>query len=256
MSATPAAAANAKPASKGFFNGLFGKKSPSVNSKPVNVGKPIVENTSSNEAIAEAVQQSEINAAKTTPSWLPTFLGGRTKEYGKMKPNNAGAARAAANANAGANEYAHAAEAMKPNNADTFAARVEAAGAARAAANANAAGATGINESAVAALNASLNGKPANGANAGANAGANGAAAKRARTRKQRGGARGMTLRVPGPRNVLRVTGKTARKLGRVGVYGLKKVGNGVHVVTGLLGGLLKKSTNMVRKMTKRRQRR
>ena len=246
MSATPAAAANAKPASKGFFNGLFGKKSPSVNSKPVNVGKPIVENTSSNEAIAEAVQQSEINAAKTTPSWLPTFLGGRTKEYGKMKPNNA---RAAANANAGANEYAHAAEAMKPNNADTFAARVEAAGAARAAANANAAGATGINESAVAALNASLNGKPAN-------AGANGAAAKRARTRKQRGGARGMTLRVPGPRNVLRVTGKTARKLGRVGVYGLKKVGNGVHVVTGLLGGLLKKSTNMVRKMTKRRQRR
>ena len=245
MSATPAAAANAKPASKGFFNGLFGKKSPSVNSKPVNVGKPIVENTSSNEAIAEAVQKSEINAAKATPSWLPTFLGGRTKEYGKMKPNNA---RAAANANAGANEYAHAAEAMKPNNADTFAARVEAAGAARAAANA-----TGINESAVTALNASLNGKPANGA---ANAGANGAAAKRARTRKQRGGARGMTLRVPGPRNVLRVTGKTARKLGRVGVYGLKKVGNGVHVVTGLLGGLLKKSTNMVRKMTKRRQRR
>ena len=241
MSATPAAAANAKPASKGFFNGLFGKKSPSVNSKPVNVGKPIVENTSSNEAIAEAVQKSEINAAKATPSWLPTFLGGRTKEYGKMKPNNAGAARAAANANAGANEYAHAAEAMKPNNADTFAARVEAAGAA--------ANATGINESAVAALNASLNGKPAN-------AGANGAAAKRARTRKQRGGARGMTLRVPGPRNVLRVTGKTARKLGRVGVYGLKKVGNGVHVVTGLLGGLLKKSTNMVRKMTKRRQRR
>lgn len=238
MSATPAAAANAKPASKGFFNGLFGKKSPSVNSKPVNVGKPIVENTSSNEAIAEAVQQSEINAAKATPSWLPTFLGGRTKHAGRNSSMNF--------------------LLTKPhrNMVETGPAAPRYAGAA-------AANATGINESAVAALNASLNGKPANGANAGANgangaanAGANGAAAKRARTRKQRGGARGMTLRVPGPRNVLRVTGKTARKLGRVGVYGLKKVGNGVHVVTGLLGGLLKKSTNMVRKMTKRRQRR
>ena len=244
MSATPAAAANAKPASKGFFNGLFGKKSTPVNSKPVNVGKPIVENTSSNEAIAEAVQQSEINAAKATPSWLPTFLGGRTKHAGRNSSMNF--------------------LLTKPhrNMVETGPAAPRYAGAA-------AANATGINESAVAALNASLNGKPANGAanaganagangaaNAGANAGANGAAAKRARTRKQRGGARGMTLRVPGPRNVLRVTGKTARKLGRVGVYGLKKVGNGVHVVTGLLGGLLKKSTNMVRKMTKRRQRR
>ena len=88
----------------------------------------------------------------------------------------------------------------------------------------------------------------------------NTAAAARNRTRKsslrrQRGGARrGFTMRLPTGRNVLRVTGKTARKLGRVGVYGLKKVGNGVHVVTGLLGSVLQKGTRMVRKMTKRRQ--
>ena len=88
----------------------------------------------------------------------------------------------------------------------------------------------------------------------------NTAAAARNRTRKsslrrQRGGARrGYTMRLPTGRNVLRVTGKTARKLGRVGVYGLKKVGNGVHVVTGLLGRVLQKGTRMVRKMTKRRQ--
>ena len=92
-----------------------------------------------------------------------------------------------------------------------------------------------------AAVSNSLN-KPAN------------AAAKRARTRKQRGGARGKTMRLPGARNVLRVTGKTARKLGRVGVYGLKKVGNGVHVVTGLLGGVLKKTRNVFRRMTKTRR--
>ena len=79
------------------------------------------------------------------------------------------------------------------------------------------------------------------------------ATAARRRTRKQRGGARGMTMRLPGARNVLRVTGKTVRKLGRVGVYGLKKVGNGVHVVTGLLGGVLKKSRNVFRRLTKRR---
>jgi hypothetical protein len=79
-------------------------------------------------------------------------------------------------------------------------------------------------------------------------------AAARRRTRKQRGGARGKTMRLPGARNVLRVTGKTARKLGRVGVYGLKKVGNGVHVVTGLLGGVLKKTRNVFRGLTKRRK--
>ena len=82
-----------------------------------------------------------------------------------------------------------------------------------------------------AAVSNSLN-KPAN------------AAAKRARTRKQRGGA----LRVPGPRNVLRVTGKTVRKLRNVGVYGLKKVGNGVHMVTGLLGAGTKLVGSVVNK--------
>ena len=96
--------------------------------------------------------------------------------------------------------------------------------------------------------------------NTAAAAAPNTAAAARNRTRKnslrrQRGGARrGYTMRLPTGRNVLRVTGKTARKLGRVGVYGLKKVGNGVHVVTGLLGRVLQKGTRMVRKMTKRRQ--
>ena len=96
--------------------------------------------------------------------------------------------------------------------------------------------------------------------NTAAAAAPNTAAAARNRTRKsslrrQRGGARrGYTMRLPTGRNVLRVTGKTARKLGRVGVYGLKKVGNGVHVVTGLLGSVLQKGTRMVRKMTKRRQ--
>jgi hypothetical protein len=74
------------------------------------------------------------------------------------------------------------------------------------------------------------------------------AGSTRSRTRKQRGGA----LRVPGPRNVLRVTGKTVRKLRNVGVYGLKKVGNGVHMVTGLIGGVLKKGGNVVRKITRR----
>ena len=94
-----------------------------------------------------------------------------------------------------------------------------------------------------AALNASL-----------APAGGQVVAVTRRRTRKQRGGARGKTMRLPGARNVLRVTGKTARKLGRVGVYGLKKVGNGVHVVTGLLGGVLKKTRNVFRRMTKTRR--
>ena len=96
-------------------------------------------------------------------------------------------------------------------------------------------GATGINSKNVASLNASLD--PTS--------------TVRSRTRKQRGGYRGKTMRLPGARNVLRVTGKTARKLSRVGVYGLKKVGNGVHVVTGLLGGLLKKGSNVVRKTMK-----
>jgi hypothetical protein len=56
-------------------------------------------------------------------------------------------------------------------------------------------------------------------------------------------------MRLPGPRNVLRVTGKTVRKLRNVGVYGLKKVGNGVHMITGLLGAgtkLLGSGTKMI----------
>jgi len=88
------------------------------------------------------------------------------------------------------------------------------------------------------------------------------AGSTRSRTRKQRGGAyRGKTMRLPGPRNVLRVTGKTVRKLRNVGVYGLKKVGNGVHMVTGLLGSGTKLLGSVVRKggktlkgLVKRRQ--
>jgi len=205
MSANAAAPSANKPAntkSKGLFGGLFG----SAKKNAPNVGSRSAGNTNSNEAIAKAVQQSEVNAAKATPSWLPTFLGGRTK--------------------AGSSNAAMGTLLAKPlNNFVEGAAPVQKGAAA------------GVNESAVAALNASLNGKPANG---------------KARTRKQRGGAyRGKTMRLPGARNVLRVTGKTARKLSRVGVYGLKKVGNGVHVVTGLLGGLLKKGSNVVRKTLK-----
>ena len=83
---------------------------------------------------------------------------------------------------------------------------------------------------------------------------ATGNAAKRVRTRKQRGGYRGKTMRLPGPRNVLRVTGKTVRKLRNVGVYGLKKVGNGVHMVTGLLGSVVRKGGKTLKSLGKRRQ--
>jgi len=72
--------------------------------------------------------------------------------------------------------------------------------------------------------------------------------------RRQRGGARGKTMRLPGTRNVLRVTGKTVGKVRNVGVYGLKKVGNGVHMVTGLLGSVLRKGGNTLKGLTKRRQ--
>jgi len=201
---------NTKP--KGLFGGLFG-------SAP-NIGSRSAGNTNSNEAIAKAVQQSEVNAAKATPSWLPTFLGGRTK--------------------AGSSNAAMGTLLAKPLRNYVEPAPPAPKGAAAGAAEA----ATGINESAVAALNASLNGKPAS-----------------ARTRKQRGGARGKTMRLPGPRNVLRVTGKTVRKLRNVGVYGLKKVGNGVHMVTGLLGAGTKLLGSVVRKggktlkgLVKRRQ--
>jgi len=79
--------------------------------------------------------------------------------------------------------------------------------------------------------------------------------------RRQRGGGRGKTMRLPGPRNVLRVTGKTVGKIRNVGVYGLKKVGNGVHMVTGLLGAgtklvgsVLRKGGKTLKGLTKRRQ--
>jgi hypothetical protein len=191
--AAPAAnakSANAKPASKGFFAGLFG----AAKKNAPNVGSRAAGNTNSNAAIAAALQKEEMAKAKAAPSFLPSFLGGKTQAQ---------------------------------KNAEAAAASV-------------ANGVTGVNTKAVAALNASLATKNS------------GVTELRNRTRKQRGGAyRGKTMRLPGARNVLRVTGKTARKLGRVGVYGLKKVGNGVHVVTGLLGGLLGKGGKMMRKMTK-----
>ena len=105
------------------------------------------------------------------------------------------------------------------------------------------------NAPAAAAAEAALNAPAAN-------------AKARARTlRRQRGGARGKTMRLPGPRNVLRVTGKTVGKIRNVGVYGLKKVGNGVHMVTGLLGAgtklvgsVLRKGGKTLKGLTKRRQ--
>jgi hypothetical protein len=140
------------------------------------------------------------------------------------------------------------------------------------------------NASANASANAKNSGANANAKNTGANAknasaGANAANAKNAaeppalkpaevakslnapaagaaaRTRRrQRGGARGKTMRLPGTRNVLRVTGKTVGKIRNVGVYGLKKVGNGVHMVTGLLGSVLRKGGKTLKSITKRRQ--
>jgi hypothetical protein len=164
----PAANAPAKP---GFFNGLFGRKK----NAPVNVGARSEGNTNNNAAIAKTLQQAEINKAKSAPSFLPAFLGGKSQ------------------------------------------------------AQKNAEKAAPTKEMVVSSLN------------------------KLAKTRRrQRGGYRGKTMRLPGTRNVLRVTGKTVRKLRNVGVYGLKKVGNGVHMVTGLLSGVLKKGGNVVRKITRR----
>ena len=125
-----------------------------------------------------------------------------------------------------------------------------------------------------AGANANKNaGANANAKNAGANANKNSPPALQpvdvakslnapAKTRRrQRGGARGKTMRLPGPRNVLRVTGKTVGKVRNVGVYGLKKVGNGVHLVTGLigkgtglLGSVLRKGGKTLKNLTKRRQ--
>jgi hypothetical protein len=139
-------------------------------------------------------------------------------------------------------------------------------------ANAKNAGANAKNASAN-AKNASANAKNAgaNAKNASANANANAKNAAEppalqpvdvakslnapAKTRRrQRGGARGKTMRLPGTRNVLRVTGKTVGKIRNVGVYGLKKVGNGVHMVTGLVGAVLSKGGKTLKSITKRRQ--
>jgi hypothetical protein len=147
----------------------------------------------------------------------------------------------------------------KPANAKNAGANAKNAGA-----NAKNAGANAKNASANAnANNAANNAAGANAKNSppalkpvevakSLNAPAAGAAART--RRRQRGGARGKTMRLPGPRNVLRVTGKTVGKVRNVGVYGLKKVGNGVHMVTGLLGSVLRKGGKTLKNLTKRRQ--
>ena len=145
----------------------------------------------------------------------------------------------------------------KPANAKNAGANAKNAGA-----NAKNAGANAKNASAN-ANNAANNAAGANAKNSppalkpvevakSLNAPAAGAAART--RRRQRGGARGKTMRLPGTRNVLRVTGKTVGKIRNVGVYGLKKVGNGVHMVTGLLGSVLRKGGKTLKGLTKRRQ--
>ena len=176
-----------------------------------------------------------VPAASVTPAAAPNakggLLGGITSLFGG-KPANAKNAPAANAKNAGAN-------------------------AKNAGANANNAGANANNAGAN-AKNSPPPLKPVEVAKS-LNAPAAGAAART--RRRQRGGARGKTMRLPGPRNVLRVTGKTVGKIRNVGVYGLKKVGNGVHMVTGLLGAGTKMIGSVVRKggktlksLTKRRQ--
>jgi hypothetical protein len=54
---------------------------------------------------------------------------------------------------------------------------------------------------------------------------------KMTQTRKTRKAQRGGS-KIPGVSNVVRITGTTLKKIGNVGIYGLKKVGNGVHVIT------------------------
>ena len=149
---------------------------------------------------------------------------------------------------------ANAKNAAKPSVLEAFGSIFGGKPAANKAANAPA------NASANKPANASANKPAAAAAEAALNAPAN--AKARARTlRRQRGGARGKTMRLPGPRNVLRVTGKTVGKIRNVGVYGLKKVGNGVHLVTGLLGkgtgligSVLRKGGKTLKGLTKRRQ--
>ena len=157
-------------------------------------------------------------------------MGGITSLFGG-KPANAKNASANAGANAGA-------------NAKNAGANVKNAGA-----NAKNAGA---NSNKNAGANANKNSPPALKPVEVAKS-LNAPAAARTR-RRQRGGARGKTMRLPGPRNVLRVTGKTVGKVRNVGVYGLKKVGNGVHMITGLLGSVLRKGGKTLKGLTKRRQ--
>jgi len=209
-----------------MFGGLFGKKK---NDPTLAVG-----NTINNAEIAKRLQEDELRLAREESAKRkaagPSFFGSL---FSKQPTNQQLRA--------------------KGNIANVFR---EERNAAREASNA----ATGVNEHAVNKLNASLGATATASRAASGNNGyatgnpfsGTGSGSLRRRTRKQRGGAyRGKTMRLPTGRNVLRVTGKTARKLGRVGVYGLKKVGNGVHVVTGLLGGLLKKGSNVVRKTMK-----
>jgi hypothetical protein len=171
-------------------------------------------------------------AASVTPAAnnKGSLLGGITSLFGG-KPANAKNASANAGANA-KNAGANAKNASANANAN----------AKNASANANAANAKNAAEPP--AL------KPAEVAKS-LNAPAGAAARTR---RRQRGGARGKTMRLPGTRNVLRVTGKTVGKIRNVGVYGLKKVGNGVHMVTGLVGAVLRKGGKTLKNITKRRQ--
>jgi len=233
-----------------MFGGLFNKKK---NDPTLAVG-----NTISNAEIAKRLQEDELIAAREESAKRKAAgFFGKLGSFFSKEPTYEQLKAKGQIANVFSAERNAAREAREASNAERNATALNAA--------------AGVNEHAVTKLNASLGAGATAGTGATATAsraasGNNGYAtgnpfsvtgsgSLRRRTRKQRGGAyRGKTMRLPTGRNVLRVTGKTARKLGRVGVYGLKKVGNGVHVVTGLLGGLLKKGSNVVRKMTKRRQ--
>ena len=177
---------------------------------------------------------SAVNTSAAPPAAAPAnakggLLGGLTSLFA-AKPANAGANAKNASANAGANVKNAGANANK-----------------NAGANANKNAGANANKNSPPALQPVEVAKSLN------------APAKT--RRRQRGGARGKTMRLPGPRNVLRVTGKTVGKVRNVGVYGLKKVGNGVHLVTGLigkgtglLGSVLRKGGKTLKNLTKRRQ--
>ena len=191
--------------------------------------------SAANTSAAPAANTSAAPAATPAPAANAKggLLGGITSLFGG-KPANAKNASAGANAKNGANA----------NNA---------ANAKNASANANANAKNASANNAANAKNAAEPPalKPVEVAKS-LNAPAAGAAART--RRRQRGGARGKTMRLPGTRNVLRVTGKTVGKIRNVGVYGLKKVGNGVHMVTGLLGSVLRKVGKTLKGLVKRRQ--